>query len=430
MTVKSRSAHQYLGRILITSCLLLIAACIKKGEQGSDGPIKVGVVHALTGTMALSAKPVADATLMAIDEINQQGGLLGRKIQPILVDGRSDPATFARESERLITEERVKVIFGFLNSASRKTGKPVFERHNHLLFYPLTYEGLEQSPNIIYTGAAPNQQVIPAVKWCFDNLGKRFFLVGSDLVHSRAVHAMIQDQVAALKGEIVGEEYILWGSKEAKSAVDKIVAAKPTVILNTITGDSNLAFFRELRRAGVTPEKIPTMSFTIAERELRNLSVKEMVGDYAAWNYFQSQPNPENREFIKRYRARFGPDAVTDDPIESAYFGVYLWAAAVKAANSVSVDLVRGALPNQSFSAPEGLVYIDAENNHVWRTARIGKIDSDGDFDVVWDSQRPLRPVPYPIYRTKADWEKFLSDLFIGWKHQWANPNRPSLESP
>jgi ABC-type branched-subunit amino acid transport system substrate-binding protein len=187
MTVKSRSAHQHLGRILITSCLLLIAACIKKGEPGSDGPIKVGVVHALTGTMALSAKPVADATLMAIDEINQQGGLLGRKIQPILVDGRSDPATFARESERLITEERVKVIFGFLNSASRKTGKPVFERHNHLLFYPLTYEGLEQSPNIIYTGAAPNQQVIPAVKWCFDNLGKRFFLVGSDLVHSRAV---------------------------------------------------------------------------------------------------------------------------------------------------------------------------------------------------------------------------------------------------
>jgi urea transport system substrate-binding protein len=204
MTVKSRSAHQHLGRILITSCLLLIAACIKKGEPGSDGPIKVGVVHALTGTMALSAKPVADATLMAIDEINQQGGLLGRTIQPILVDGRSDPATFARESERLITEERVKVIFGFLNSASRKTGKPVFERHNHLLFYPLTYEGLEQSPNIIYTGAAPNQQVIPAVKWCFDNLGKRFFLVGSDLVHARAINAMIQDQVAALKGEMVG----------------------------------------------------------------------------------------------------------------------------------------------------------------------------------------------------------------------------------
>lgn len=412
------------GQVFLACCLLPAGACNRRGEGGFDGSVKVGVLHALSGTMAGSAKPVAEATLFAIEELNAQGGLLGKKIEPILVDGRSDPATFAREAERLIVEEKVKAVFGFLNSASRKTGKPIFERHNHLLFYPLTYEGLEQSPNIIYTGAAPNQQVIPAVKWCFENLGQRFFLVGSDLVHSRAINAMIQDQVAALRGEVVGEEYIPWGGKNVKGIIAKIVEKKPSVILNSITGDSNIAFFRELRLAGVTSEKTPTLSFTVGERELRSMTLKDMTGDYAAWNYFQSQNNPENREFLKRYKARFGPDAVADDPIEAGYFGVYLWAAAVKAANSFSVDLVRGALPNQSYSAPEGLVYVDAENNHVWRTGRIGKIDSNGEYDVIWDSQRPLRPVPYPIYRTKADWEKFLNDLFVGWRRQWANPAR------
>jgi urea transport system substrate-binding protein len=372
--------------------------------------------------MAISEKSVADSTLMAIEEINEQGGVLGKRIRPIVVDGRSDGPTFAREAEHLIVDEKVSVVFGCWTSASRKTVKPVFEKYNHLLFYPVQYEGLEQSPNIVYTGAAPNQQIIPAVKWTYDNLGKRIFLVGSDQVFAHSANAIIKDQVAALKGEIVGEEYLLLGSKDVKAVVEKIVQSKPTVILNTISGDSNVAFFSELRRAGITPDKTPTMSFSIAEEELRSMNVKDLVGDYASRNYFQSQTNPENLEFVKRFKAKYGPERATDDPIEAAYFGVHVWAQAARAAGSVNVDSVRAAIPNQNYNAPEGPVFIDAENNHTWRTVRIGKIAEDGQFSIVWDSQRPLRPVPYPIYRTKAEWEKFLTDLFVGWKQHWANP--------
>lgn len=408
------------GSLLLSGSASLLFGCPRRNGAPEDA-VKVGVLHALSGTMAISAKPVADATMFAIEEINANGGLLGRKLLPILVDGRSDPAVFAREAERLIVDEQVKVVFGLLNSASRRTTKSVFEKYNHLLFYPMSYEGIEQSPNIIYTGAAPNQQITPAVKWCFDNLGKRFFLVGTDQVHSHAANAMIQDQVAALGGEVVGEAYVLWGSKDVRAAIEKIMAKQPAVIINSITGDSNLAFFRELRKAGITPNKVPTLSFALTERELVAMNTREMAGDFVAWNYLQAQSNPENIEFVKRYKTRFGADAVIDDPMEAGYLSVYLWAAAVRAARSFSPDLVLGNLPNQSYNAPEGIVYVDAENNHVWRSARIGKIDTDGTFDLVWESGRPLRPVPYPIYRTKADWETLLNDLYIGWKRQWVN---------
>ena len=225
----------------------------------------MGVLHSLSGTMAISEKSVVDATLLAIGEINEQGGLLGRKIEPVVADGKSDWPTFASEAERLIAQEEVSTVFGCWTSASRKTVKPVFEKHDHLLFYPVQYEGLEACPNIVYTGAAPNQQIIPAVRWCFEHLGRKFFLVGSDYVFPRTANEIIRDQLRSLHGEIVGEQYILLGSEDVQDAVQSIVAAKPDVILNTINGDTNVAFFRELRAAGITPEKIPTMSFSIAD---------------------------------------------------------------------------------------------------------------------------------------------------------------------
>lgn len=387
-------------------------------------PIKVGILHSLSGTMAISEKSVADATLMAIEEINQKGGISGRKIEPVVVDGRSDWPTFAKEAERLITEEKVSVVFGCWTSASRKTVKPIFEKYNHLLFYPVQYEGLEQSPNIVYTGAAPNQQIIPAVKWCVDNLGKRFFLVGSDYVFPRTANAIIKDQVAALRGNILGEEYILLGSRDVKEAVRKIVKTHPDVILNTINGDSNVAFFMELHKAGIIPEKIPVMSFSIAEDELRVLGVKNMAGNYACWNYFQTVDTKENKDFVERFKKKYGPDRVTDDPIEAGYFGVYLWAQAAREAGIDDVNKVRKAIASQSLSAPEGMVYIDSENNHTWKTVRIGKIREDGQFDIVWSSAKPVRPVPYPIYRTKSEWDKFLKDLYEGWGKEWANPGK------
>jgi len=385
-------------------------------------PIRVGVLHSLSGTMEISEKSVADATLLAIDEINDQGGLLDRKIESVVADGKSDWPTFASEAERLITQEKVCAIFGCWTSASRKTVKPVIEKHDHLLFYPVQYEGLEQCPNIVYTGAAPNQQIIPAVRWCFEKLGRKFFLVGSDYVFPRTANEIIRDQLRSLHGEIVGEEYILLGSNEVQGVVQSIIAAQPDVILNTINGDTNEAFFRELRAAGITPEKIPTMSFSIAENELRTLGLETMVGDYASWNYFQSVDRDANKQFVRRFQEKYGADRVTDDPMEAAYVAVHLWAQAVYEAGTDDAREVRKAVTNQRFEAPEGTVYVDPRNNHLWKTVRIGKVTKDGQFTVEWMSERPVRPDPFPGYRTESEWQDFLDGLYAGWGESWANP--------
>lgn len=387
-------------------------------------PIKVGILHSLTGTMAISEKSVVDSTLMAIEEINLKGGLLGRRIDALVVDGRSDWPTFAEEAEKLITVEKVDVVFGCWTSASRKTVKPIFEKNNHLLFYPVQYEGLEQSPNIIYTGAAPNQQIIPAVKWSFDNLGKRFFLIASDYVFPRSANAIIKDQASTLGAKIVGEEYILLGSNNVEDAILKIAEIKPDVILNTLNGDTNIAFFRELRKAGITSDKIPTMSFSIAEEELRTMGVSDIVGNYACWNYFQNVDSEENNDFVKRFKVKYGSNRVVGDPMEAGYFGVYLWAQAVNKVGSVSVNRVVKALKRQSFQAPEGLVYIDHSNNHTWKMVRVGKVTHDGQFDIVWDSGIPVQPVPYPASRSKSEWDEFLEKLYEMWDEKWANPGK------
>ena len=386
-------------------------------------PVKVGILHSLTGTMAISETAVRDATLLAIEELNAAGGVLGRRIEPVVADGRSDWPVFAREAERLITTERVAVVFGCWTSASRKSVKPVFEHHNSLLFYPVQYEGLEQSPNIVYTGAAPNQQIIPAVKWSFDHLGKRFFLVGSDYVFPRTANAIIKAQVTALGGTIVGEEYLSLGNLVAEKIVHQIVQAQPAVILNTLNGGSNVAFFEALHEAGVSPESVPTVSFSIAEGEMLQMDAGAMTGNYAAWNYFQSVDNPENRRFVAAFRARFGRHRVTDDPMEAAYFGVHLCAHAVTAAGTTEVSAVRKALQSQSLPAPEGIVSIDPDTQHTWKTVRVGKIRPDGQFEIVWSSENPIRPQPYPAFRNRAEWTAFQEKLQDGWGGAWARPD-------
>jgi urea transport system substrate-binding protein len=384
-------------------------------------PIVVGILHSLTGRLAASEAPVVDGTRLAIEELNQAGGVLGRPIRAVVADGRSDADTFAREAERLITRERVVTVFGCWTSASRKTVKPIFERHDHLLVYPVQYEGLEDSPNIVYTGAAPNQQLIPAVKWSFDNLGRRFFLVGSDYVFPRAANAIIRDQVTAMGGAIVGEEYLLLGADAVAPVVARIQAARPAVILNSINGDTNVAFFRALRAAGITPGTIPTMSFSFAEPELRRLPARAMAGDYATLNYFQSIGSEKNRRFVERFRRTYGAERVTSDPIEAGYFGVHLWAQAVEDAGRAEVSAIRKAFKRQSFDSPGGMVYVEPENQHTWKIVRIGRIREDGQFDIVWSSEKPIRPVPYPIYRSRGEWTAFLDGLYRGWGGAWAN---------
>lgn len=385
-------------------------------------PVRVGILHSLTGTMAISETPVVEATRLAMEEINASGGLLGgRQVMPILADGRSDWPTFAAESRRLMTEEKVCAVFGCWTSASRKTVRPIFEELGGLLFYPVQYEGLEESPNIVYLGAAPNQQIIPAVKWAFDNLGSRhFYLVGSDYVFPRAANAVIGDQVKALGAQVVGEDYIPLGRTEVGEIVSRIVAAHPDVILNTINGDTNVAFFRALRAAGISPATIPTISFSMGESELPSLDPATCVGDYAVWNYFQTLDGPRNTAFVAAFRKRYGAGRVVSDPMEAAYCAVKLWAQAVGDAGTEDTEAVRKAILDQSMAAPEGVILIDPETQHAWRPVRVGRIRADGQFDIVWDSHRPIRPQPFPLSRTPAEWERFLVNLRAGWGGHWS----------
>lgn len=412
------------GAIAVLALLGYGAVQLLQWSGANHAPIRVGLLHSFTGTMKDSESAVADAETLAVEELNAAGGLLGRRIEIVRADGRSDESVFAREAESLIVDEKVSVLFGCWTSASRKAVKRVVEAHHHLLFYPLQYEGMESSPYIVYTGAAPNQQIVPAVKWSMDRLGKRVFLVGSDYIFPRMANVIIKDIVSALRGEVVGEEYLLLGTDDVGPVVETIKKARPDVILNTINGSTNVAFFTALRAAGITPTAIPTMSFSIAEQELANMGagVGEMAGDYAAWNYFQSLPTVENRDFVRRFKARFGADRVTSDPMVSAYAAVHLWANAVRDAQTADVSAVRRAVVGQSYRAPSGLVYVDAVNQHTWKVVRIGRITETGQFDIVWSSEEPVRPVPFPFYRSRSEWLALVDDLHRSWGGRWANP--------
>lgn len=385
-------------------------------------PIKIGIIHSLSGTMSISETPVVDSTLLAIDEINEKGGILGRKIVPIIRDGRSDWNTYAIEAQQLIVEEKVDVVFGGWTSASRKTMKPIFEKYDHLLFYPVQYEGLEQSPNIVYTGAAPNQQVLPAVDWASEHIGTKFFLVGSDYVFPRSANEIIKAKIDEVRGQVLGEEYKLLGEDQFEDVVKKIVETKPDVILNTINGDSNIGFFKELRKQGITPSVIPTISFSIAEDEIKYLGADTMTGDYAVWNYFQSIDSKQNLEFVNNFKKKYGPHRVTDDPMEAGYVGVYLYAKAVDSAGTTNLSEVKKSLRGLTFSAPEGIVGIDPDNQHLAKIVRVGQILPTGQFKIIFSTEEPVNPIPYPSYKSKEAWNEFLNKMYTAWNQNWSNP--------
>ncbi len=390
------------------------------GFRGSDiRPIRVGVLHSQTGSMGSSESAAINATLLAIDEINARGGLLGRSIEPVVVDSMSDWRTYALEAERLITAEKVCTIFGCWTSASRKAVGPIVEKYNHLLIYPMQYEGLEQSPNIIYTGAVPNQQVTPALRWCFAHLGKRFFIVGSDYLWPRATSEVIQDAVAAWGGEIVGEAYLPMESGDPEAVVKEIGQTRPDVILEMVAGDGKVAYYRALRRAGLTSDKVPSMSFSSPQP---GLTARESAGDYAAWNYFESIDSPANRTFVARFRARFGPQRLLSDPMEASYLGVHLWARAVEVAGRDDADAIRHALRSQEFQAPEGEVRVDPDTQHCFKIPRMARIQADGQFKIVWSAPQTVQPEPFPNSRTAAEWKAYLNDLYTGWDNHWAAP--------
>jgi urea transport system substrate-binding protein len=414
--------------LMVTTALLVIAlglAGLGRLVARERHPIRLGILHSLSGPMAISEKSMVDAELMAVEEINAAGGVLGQRVETVVVDGASDWPTFAREAERLITAEHVSAIVGCWTSACRKSVKPVVERHDQLLIYPMAYEGLEVSDNIVYTGSAPNQQIVPALKWSLDNLGKRVFLVGSDYVWPHSLNAIIRDHIAALNGEVAGEEYIFFGSQDVADAVEKIRASRPDAVISTVVGDSNFAFYRALRQAGLDATKMPVVSLSISEGELLSLDATDVAGHYSAWSYFQSVPRAENQSFVQRFRARYGIDRTTSDVIEAAYASVLLWAKAVEQGNSPDPDTVNETILGASINAPEGVITVDPVTRHTWRSFHVGKIRPDGQIDIVWSADHPIRPVPFPRTRSRVEWEQFLDELYQRWGHRWANP-RPA----
>ena len=391
-------------------------------------PIKIGILHSLSGTMAISETSVVDSTLLAIEEINNQGGILGRKVIPIVKDGSSDWDVFALEAEQLIVEEKVDVVFGGWTSASRKTMKPVFEKYDHLLFYPVQYEGLENSPNIIYTGAAPNQQVIPGVEWAYENIGNKFFLVGSDYVFPRSANEIIKLKLNEVGAELVGEEYKLLGDDQFEDVVQKIIQTKPDVILNTINGDSNLAFFKELQKQGISPSEIPVISFSIAESEVANIGINLLTGHYAVWNYFQSINSKQNLDFVNNFKEKYGSHRVTNDPMEAGYVGVYLYAKAVNLAGTTNLSEVKQHLKGLTLAAPEGIIGIDPSTQHLTKIVRVGKILDSGQFQIVFSTEEAISPIPYPSYKSEDEWNLFLNNLYSNWGQSWSNPGNEVIE--
>jgi urea transport system substrate-binding protein len=388
-------------------------------------PIRVGVLHSRTGTMALSERPVADAVLLAVEEINEQGGLLGRPVEAILADGQSDETVFARQAGKLIQEDRVCTIFGCWTSASRKAVVPVVERHDHLMVYPVQYEGVEQSPNVVYLGPVPNQQILPALRWLVGFEGKRrWFLVGSDYVFPVTANAVIRDEARARGCEVVGEEYLPLGTAEVAGLVGRIKEGRPDLIVNTINGDTNVAFFRALRRAGVAPRDTPTLSFSISEQELSALAPGDTAGDYVAGNYFQSLGTSRNQQFLGRFARRYGAGRVVSSAMETAYTGVHLWAKAVRAAGGDQAPAIREALKDQEYDAPQGPVRVDPGTLHAVQTARVGRVGDAGQLVEVYASPQPVEPRPYPESRGRAEWVSFLNGLHRRWGGRWSNPGQ------
>ena len=409
---------QRISAMLVFLVVLLIAAFMAWQQYSAAVPsIRIGILHSLSGTMAAREKPLVDALQLAIEEANAAGGIGGQKIEAVVVDCRSEPMYCAQQAERLITEEKVKALFGCWTSACRKAVKPVVEKHQHLLFYSVQYEGMEQSPNIIYTGAAPNQQVAPVVHWALETLDKRakrtkrVYLAGSDYIFPRIAHILIKDLLAAQGATVVGERYLPLGSAAVDELVADIVKQRPDMVLNTIEGDSIIAFFRELDKAGITPDKMPVLSFSIAEVDLAAKDAPPMAGHYAAWNYFQSIQSPQNQAFLQRFHNRYGQQTVVDDPMEASYISLQLWVQAAHEAGSAEPVQVQRTILRQSLLAPEGVVSLDPATRHLWRVARIGKARDDGQFDIVWDSGRPLEPAPFPAYRTREEWSQLLQTV-------------------
>jgi len=379
----------------------------------AQSTIKVGVLHSLSGTMAISETVLKDTVLMAIDEINAKGGVLGKKLEPVVVDSASDWPLAAQQARKMVASDKVVAVFGCWTSVCRKSVLPVFEELNSLLYYPVQYEGEELSKNVFYTGAAPNQQAIPAVEYLMSKDGgsaKRFVLLGTDYVYPRTANKIVR---AFLKSKGIAdsdimEEYTPFGHSDYQTIIANIKKfaseGKKTAVISTINGDSNVPFYKELGNAGLKATDVPVVAFSVGEEELRGLDPKPLVGHLASWNYFMSIKNPTNTAFVKKWSdyakaknvAGHKDKPLTNDPMEATYIGINMWKQAVEKAKSTDTDKVIAAMAGQTFTAPSGIVSkMDEKNHHLHKSVFIGEVRADGQFDVVWKTPGPVKAQPW-----------------------------------
>ncbi|HKO88011.1 MAG TPA: urea ABC transporter substrate-binding protein [Burkholderiales bacterium] len=390
--------------------------------QAAD-TIKIGVLHSLSGTMAISETVLKDTVLMTIDEINAKGGVLGKKLEPVVVDPASNWPLFAEKARQLLTQDKVAVTFGCWTSVSRKSVLPVYEELNGLLFYPVQYEGEELSKNVFYTGAAPNQQAIPAVEYLMSADGggaKRWVLLGTDYVYPRTTNKILR---AFLKSKGVAEadideKYTPFGHSDYQTIVadiKKFSAGGKTAVISTINGDSNVPFYKELGNQGLKATDVPVVAFSVGEEELRGVDTKPLVGHLAAWNYFMSIPGPANKEFIKKWsdyaKAKNIPGhkdkPLTNDPMEATYIGMMMWKQAVEKAKSTDPDKVIAAMAGQTFKAPSGITSkMDEKNHHLHKAVFIGEVQANGQFKVVWKTPGPVKAQPWSPFIPGNDKKK------------------------
>jgi urea transport system substrate-binding protein len=371
---------------------MLLATTALSATAFAADTVKVGVLQSLSGTMAISEVTVKNAELLAIDEINAKGGVLGKQITAVVEDGASDPAIFAQKATKLVQSDGVVTVFGGWTSASRKAMLPVFQRLKNLLWYPVQFEGNECSPNIMYSGAQPNQQILPALQWAEEKGYKNYFLIGSDYVFPRTANLILKKHIEHDKLKVAGEEYVPLGGTDFSAVIAKIQASKPDVIFNTLNGDSNVSFFKQMAAAG---SKLPVMSFSIGEQEAQAMGPSLVQGSYAAWNYFESIDTPANKKFVAAYQAKFGAGAAVTDPMVHGYVDVYIWKDAVEKAGSFDVNKVRKAAVGLVLAdSPMGSIKF-APNQSLYQSAYIGQLDPAGQFKIIWQSKSEIAPDPY-----------------------------------
>ena len=380
--------------------------------HAADGEIKVGVLFSLTGTTAIIEESLNKATILAIEEINAAGGINGMKINAIVEDPASDPATFAEKARKLVVGDKCVSVFGSYTSASRKAVLPVFEKRNNLYFYPTLYEGRECSKNVVYTGAVPNQQQDEFVPWLVEKFGKKFFLIGSNYIYPKEENNYCKKLLEKLGGEVVNEEYVPLGHSEFSSVINKIKSTEPNVIFSTVVGDSVVALHRQYRAAGLDPAKMPMASLTTSENEIAAMGGDAAAGHFTSAPYFMVHKSPENEKFVAAYKKRWGDDKVTHFVSEACYFQTYLFKQAVEklAGSDITPETIREAVKGQEYQAPQGKILLEKENLHTWLWPKIAVAKADGQFEVLKDSAEWKAPDPYAAYPNQKCTEAGLKE--------------------